>query len=212
MIVLFDFDGVIMDTETHYTNFWDKIGETYLSRSNFGMTVKGQSMNLIYGKYFIGEYESLRDEMTDKINRKELEMEYSYITGALSFIKELKDKNVPTAIVTSSDDRKMNLVFKQHPELPNLVDYIVTANQFKESKPNPECYLLAMNKLGVKANDCVVFEDSTYGIEAGKAAGAFVVGLATTNGRNQIEHITDVVIDDFKGMTYAKLNALFSKK
>lgn len=208
MVVLLDFDGVIMDTETHYTVFWDKIGETFLDRSNFGMTVKGQSMNLIYGKYFVGKYESLRDEMTEKINHMELEMEYSYIPGALSFIKELKERNVPTAIVTSSDDRKMNLVLKQHPELPDLVDYIVTADQFKDSKPNPECYLLAMSKLGVEAKDCVVFEDSTYGIEAGKAAGAFVVGVATTNGRGQIKDLANVVIDDFVGMTYDKMKTL----
>ena len=54
MIVLFDFDGVIADTESQYTCFWDKIGRDYLGIAVFGMTIKGQTLVQIFGKYFDG--------------------------------------------------------------------------------------------------------------------------------------------------------------
>lgn len=208
MVILFDFDGVIMDTETHYTRFWNKIGEVCLNRTDFGMTVKGQSLNLIYGKYFTDKYEYLQADLTAQINDMEIAMEYKYIPGALSLMKELKHNKVQTAVVTSSDDRKMDLVLKQHPELLELVNFIITSNQFNASKPDPECYLLAMSRLNVKPEECIVFEDSIFGIEAGKAAGAAVVGLATTNERHVIKPITDFVIDNFEEMTYDKLCTL----
>ena len=211
MVVLFDFDGVIMDTETHYTNFWDSVGEKYLNKSGFGMTVKGQSLKLIYGKYFTGEFEKLIPEMTEMIDDMELNMTYEYVPGAKELIVDLKKNGIRMAIVTSSDDRKMDLVYKQHPDLPGLFDYIVTANQFTHSKPHPECYQIAMLKLNVKPNQAVVFEDSIYGIKSGTDAGAFVVGVATTNGREQIEGITNHVIDDFTEMDALKLKSIITK-
>ena len=52
MIVLFDFDGVIVDTESQYTGFWNKMGEKYLGLENFGHTIKGQTLVQTFGKYF----------------------------------------------------------------------------------------------------------------------------------------------------------------
>lgn len=212
MVVLFDFDGVVMDTETYYTNFWDEVGEKYLGRENFGMTVKGQSMNLIYGKYFTGEYEKLQEQMTKEIDELEMNMSYNYIAGVESFIKELNDKGIPTAIVTSSDDRKMEIIYEKHPSLKQTMKYIITADQFTHSKPHPECYQLAMKKLNVNPEEAIVFEDSIYGINAGKAAGAKVIGVATTNGRELIKDLTDYVIDDFAGMNVALLETIYSNK
>ena len=54
MIVLFDFDGVIADTESQYTIFWDKQGKDYLGLDNFGHTIKGQTLVQIFGKDFDG--------------------------------------------------------------------------------------------------------------------------------------------------------------
>lgn len=208
MVVLFDFDGVIMDTETQYTLFWNKIGEQLFNRKEFGMTVKGLSLTLIYGRFFTGEFEKLIPEMNMRINELEQNMPYEYIKGVDILMQELKAKGIKSAIVTSSNDLKMQLVFKKHPYLRNLVDYVITENQFTHSKPHPECYQLAMKKLNVSSSEAVVFEDSIYGIEAGKAAGAFVIGVATTNGREQIEKLTDYVIDDFEGMTLDKLKQI----
>jgi beta-phosphoglucomutase-like phosphatase (HAD superfamily) len=81
------------------------------------------------------------------------------------------------------------------------VDAILTSEDFTKSKPDPECFLKAMEVLGGTPEDTVVFEDSFHGLDAGRASGARVVGLATTNTREAIAPRCDMVIDDFTGFT-----------
>lgn len=76
----------------------------------------------------------------------------------------------------------------------------------KHSKPDPECYLLAATKLGQNPEDCIVFEDSFNGLISGRAAGAGLVALATTNPAAQLSEYTDMVVDSL-GDT--KLDVLF---
>ena len=200
MIVLFDFDGVIADTETQYTEFWNRIGREYLGQEEFGHTIKGQTLVQIFGKYFEG-MDREQEEIVPQLNEFEANMSYDYIPGAQAFIKELKAAGIPMAIVTSSNDIKMSNAYKAHPELLELVDKVLTSEHFSKSKPDPECFLKGMEFLGGTPEETVVFEDSFHGIAAGRAAGAKVIGLATTNKREAIAPLCDMVIDDFYGLT-----------
>ena len=200
MIVLFDFDGVIADTETQYTEFWNKIGKDYLGLEDFGRTIKGQTLIQIFGKYFDGMTKE-QEEIVPMLNEFERNMTYGYIPGAEEFMKELKDAGIPMAIVTSSNDIKMSNAYKAHPELPDLVDKILTSEYFSKSKPDPECFLKGMEILGGTPEETVIFEDSFHGLAAGRASGARVIGLATTNKREAIAPLCDMVIDDFLGLT-----------
>ncbi len=200
MIVLFDFDGVLADTETQYTEFWNKIGKDYLGLEDFGRTIKGQTLVQIFGKYFDGMIRE-QEEIVPMLNEFERNMTYGYIPGAEEFMKELKDAGIPMAIVTSSNDIKMSNAYKAHPELPDLVDKILTSEYFSKSKPDPECFLKGMEILGGTPEETVIFEDSFHGLAAGRASGARVIGLATTNKREAIAPLCDMVIDDFLGLT-----------
>ena len=200
MIVLFDFDGVIADTETQYTEFWNRIGREYLGQEEFGHTIKGQTLVQIFGKYFEG-MDREQEEIVPQLNEFEANMSYDYIPGAQAFMKELKAAGIPMAIVTSSNDIKMSNAYKAHPELLELVDKVLTIEHFSKSKPDPECFLKGMEFLGGTPEETVVFEDSFHGIAAGRAAGAKVIGLATTNKREAIAPLCDMVIDDFCGLT-----------
>ena len=200
MIVLFDFDGVLADTETQYTEFWNKIGKDYLGLEDFGRTIKGQTLVQIFGKYFDGMTRE-QEEIVPMLNEFERNMTYGYIPGAEEFMKELKDAGIPMAIVTSSNDIKMSNAYKAHPELPDLVDKILTSEYFSKSKPDPECFLKGMEILGGTPEETVIFEDSFHGLAAGRASGARVIGLATTNKREAIAPLCDMVIDDFLGLT-----------
>ena len=204
MIVLFDFDGVIADTETQYTEFWNRIGREYLGQEEFGHTIKGQTLVQIFGKYFEG-MDREQEEIVPQLNEFEANMSYDYIPGAQAFMKELKAAEIPMAIVTSSNDIKMSNAYKAHPELLELVDKVLTSEHFSKSKPDPECFLKGMEFLGGTPEETVVFEDSFHGIAAGRAAGAKVIGLATTNKREAIAPLCDMVIDDF---TYLSLRDL----
>ena len=200
MIVLFDFDGVIADTETQYTEFWNRIGREYLGQEEFGHTIKGQTLVQIFGKYF-ESMDREQEEIVPQLNEFEANMSYDYIPGAQAFMKELKAAGIPMAIVTSSNDIKMSNAYKAHPELLELVDKVLTSEYFSKSKPDPECFLKGMEFLGGTPEETVVFEDSFHGIAAGRAAGAKVIGLATTNKREAIAPLCDMVIDDFYGLT-----------
>lgn len=197
MIALFDFDGVLMDTESQYSRFWDETGRKFVNIEGFGSIIKGQTLKQIFAKHFAGYSEEELRAIEDAINDFEKEMTYGFIPGAREFLHELKKAGIPTAIVTSSNNTKMSQVYKVHPQLHTMVDAILTSEHFTRSKPDPECFLKGMEVLGGTPGTTVVFEDSIHGLTAARAAGAYVVGLATTNSRETIEPLCDLVLDDF---------------
>jgi HAD superfamily hydrolase (TIGR01509 family) len=91
----------------------------------------------------------------------------------------------------------MQAVYASRPEFRGLFDAILTSEDFERSKPDPDCYLKAAERFGVEPKDCVVFEDSFNGLKSGRAAGMYVVGLATTNSADAIRPLCDEVIKDF---------------
>ena len=205
---LFDFDGVVMDTETQYSVFWNEQGRKYHPEiPEFGRIIKGQTLNQIYDKYFAG-MEEVQQEITAGLNKFEGEMLYEYIPGVAAFIKELRSNKVKIAIVTSSNDKKMSNAYRAHPELKDSVDRILTAEMFTHSKPDPECFLLGAKVFDTVPENCVVFEDSFHGLEAGNRACMTVVGLATTNPESAIRDKAKTVIQDFNGFTYEKMKEI----
>ena len=205
---LFDFDGVIMDTEPQYTLFWDAIGQVYYPEiPNFGHHIKGQSLKELYKNYF-GEVEGLQDHITQKLLEFEGQMHFEYIAGAAEFIRELRERGVRIAIVTSSNDAKMANAYREHPEILSMVDAIITADRVTHSKPHPECFLLGAETLNVPVENCIVFEDSFHGIEAGNRAGMKVIGLATTNPTEAIAEKVNLTIPDFVDFSFEKMTSV----
>ena len=204
---LFDFDGVIMDTETQYTVFWDEQGRKYLNEEDFGRRIKGQTLTQIYEKYFSALPEA-RQKITADLNVFEKQMSYEYIPGVEAFIAELRRHGVKIAVVTSSNGEKMQNVYNAHSEFPAMVDRILTGEMFARSKPAPDCFLLGMEVFGATPENTYVFEDSFHGLQAGMTSGATVIGLATTNSRKAITGKAHYIMDDFTGMSYEKLLSL----
>ncbi len=193
---LFDFDGVLMDTEGQYTDFWNVVARPFVPCDNFAEMVKGQTLNEVCEKYFAGR-DSEKMQVIDLLNQFERDIDYKYVAGAREFVEKLRSDGVLTAVVTSSNMKKMENVYRTHPEFARLFNAILTSEDFGRSKPAPDCYLAAMKRLGVEAARSAVFEDSLHGLASGRASGAFVVGLATTNPREVVAAKADIVIDDF---------------
>lgn len=202
--VLFDFDGVVVDTETQYSVFWHRMGADYLGMDDLEMRIKGQTLTYIYDTFFPNRT-SEQAEITAALDRFEQQMNYDFIPGVLNFMADLRRHGVPTAVVTSSNGKKMAAVRRMHPELDSLFDRILTAEMFTASKPAPDCFLLGMQVLGSEPCTTWVFEDSFNGLRAGLASGANVIGLATTNPHEAIAPLCHAVIDDFRGFSYEKM-------
>ena len=159
--------------------------------------IKGQTFKQIAAGPFKDNLRELYEEIEPELNEFERTMSYEYVPGALEFMQSLKAAGIRTAIVTSSHNVKMANAYRAHPELLEVVDRILTSNDFSKSKPDPECFLKGMEVLGGKPEETIVFEDSLHGIAAGRAAGAKVIGLTTTNKSEVLTPLCDMVIDDF---------------
>ena len=195
--VLFDLDGVIVDTEGQYSLFWKQIGEEYMpGMPDFALAIKGRTLTQIYDIYFPDTAD--RAAITERLNAFERQMDFPYIAGAREFLEALQAKGVPTAIVTSSNCDKMACLYARHPEIKNLVTAVLTAEDARRSKPAPDCYLAAAERLGADISKCIVFEDSPSGLAAGRASGAFVIGVSTSLAAAEIEPLCDAYVEDFK--------------
>ncbi|WP_297974901.1 HAD family phosphatase [uncultured Bacteroides sp.] len=207
MAALFDFDGVVVDTETQYSVFWHKMGVDYLGMEDLEKRIKGQTLVYIYDTFFSGMNKE-QQEITIALDRFEREMSFDFIPGVEAFVSDLRRNHVRVAVVTSSNNKKMEVVYRAKPEIRTMFDHILTAEMFTASKPAPDCFLLGMKVFGTTPETTYVFEDSFNGLKAGMASGATVVGLTTTNPRPEIAPLCHHVLNDFEGFTYDKLVGL----
>ena len=178
---LFDLDGVVFDTEPQYTIFWGSQCRLYHpEHPGLEHEIKGQTLTQIYDQWFSGPLLPEQPKITERLNDYESKMHYDFIEGFERMIADLRSHGVKTAVVTSSNLPKMEAVYRFQPEFKNLFDAILTSEDFDRSKPDPDCYLKAAERLGAKTDECIVFEDSFNGLRSGRAADMKVVGLATT--------------------------------
>lgn len=191
---LFDLDGVLIDSEKEYSRIWSEIDRRYPTGvADFSKVIKGRTLTEILNLFFPGK--ELQINVTSMLNDLEQKMHYHFCPGAQSLLTWLNDANVPLALVTSSNGDKMAHL---HDEIPGFEDYfthIVTADLISRSKPDPEGYLLGARLCGVAPEHCAVFEDSKQGVMAGRAAGAFVIGVAGTLPAADIAPFSDLVVD-----------------
>ena len=134
----------------------------------------GWFTNLKYGKALIEKYQLDVDPVylaESKLHHfDDITHKGEVITGTFDVLKQAKSKGIPTAIGTGCQRRHTEEILTSAGLMPYL-DAIVTANDVTQHKPLPETFLLAAQKLGIAAKDCLVFEDTELGCQAAKAAG-----------------------------------------
>lgn len=195
--VLFDLDGVLIDSETEYTRIWGEVHRRYPTGiEDLPHKIKEMTLDNIIATYF-NDHED-KQQLRDTLHELENQMTYEWLPGAKEFIEWLISENIPRALVTSSDNEKMAHLREQLPELESMMTTIVTADKISKSKPDPEGYLLAAKLIGVPPQHCAVVEDSLQGVKAGRASGAFVIGMEGTLPAETIAPYSDIVISNFK--------------
>lgn len=181
--LLFDMDGVVIDTHASVEHYWNQLADTHnvtLTVEDFERHIHGTQSYATLDRYFsmLGQEEI--DSIAEDILVYEDHLSYSLMPGIYDFLSSLKENGVLTALVTSGTQRKVDAVFGQFPLLEKFDD-IVTADLVQQGKPDPECYALAAERLGVPSGDCIVFEDSRSGAQAALSAGAQVIGVGKTD-------------------------------
>lgn len=196
---LFDLDGVVFDTEPQYSIFWGgQFRRYYPEHPGMEQLIKGMTLVEIYEKYF--QDKDIQERITRELDEFEQTMDFVYVKGFENYVKSLRGRGVKTAVVTSSNMAKMENVYRKRPEFKTYFDAILTSEDFAESKPSPDCYQRAAQRFGLTKDECLVFEDSFNGLKSGRAAGMYVVGLATTNSSESIAPFADRVIMEYVEM------------
>lgn len=187
-------DGVLVDTESIYTEFWSDMDRRFPTGvAGFAQVIKGSTLTNILDTYFPDK--SVQDRIVDMLKQHERDMRYRLFDGVAELLVALRQRGLRMAIVTSSNRAKMKHLFAQLPELEKAMDIVITDEDISRSKPDPEGYLLAAERLGIPAEECYIFEDSLNGLRAARAAGGVVVGVATTNPRKVVEEMSDITVD-----------------
>ncbi|MBE9583880.1 HAD family phosphatase [Mucilaginibacter sp. JRF] len=216
MAVIFDMDGVIIDSNPviikAWKNFFDSqnitLTDEQFNHYIFGRTAS-DTLRMVYGKPL--EADVLAEYCTFLNSEVGLfyETESKLVPGITEFVKALAAHNIPVAIATSAPRKNVDLVLKLA-GISDLFKVITDASQVQFSKPHPEVYLKTAERLMIDPSRCVVFEDSFSGIAAAKAAGMMVIGLSTTHTANELSPETEEVISDFSDIDAQHIINLFN--
>ena len=184
---LIDMDGVLYDSMKYHTLAWKQLCDNLgikASREEFylyeGMTGKG-TINLLFQRAF---GKSVDDEEAKRLYA--IKAKYFVEVGnvevmphAHRMVNTLRDAGLKRVLVTGSGQASiLERVSKDYPGIFDE-DMRVTAHDVKNGKPHPEPYLQGMKKAECTAEQCIVIENAPLGIQAGKAAGCFVIGITT---------------------------------
>jgi beta-phosphoglucomutase len=214
---IFDMDGTLVDNNPYHFKAWAEIFEKYkhtqITHEFFNEKLSGVPGLPIMREYFgdMGE-----EQMQAVFNEKSQRYRDAYapyakpINGLERFLTELKDAGVKLAVASSAAVININYIM-DHVPIRSYFDAIVDGPHVSKPKPHPQIFLKAAEYLGMKPENCVVFEDSLSGVKAANAAGMKVVGITTTHTASEL-HPVNLIIDDYTGLTAQKLAGLFDTK
>ena len=213
--IIFDMDGVLVDTNPHHRIAWreyyQRNGKT-LSDADFVQHVSGKHNTDIVAHLFANQTLT-PDEVLRLGNEKESLFRELYrpviksVAGLVPFLQALKAAGIRTAVATSAQVENLDFVVDTL-GIRQYFDALLNESMVSRPKPDPEIYQKAMVMLGVDPADSVIFEDSMTGIQAAKASGAYVVGMATTQTPDELRPFVDDVAVDFTDMTLDRVQQL----
>lgn len=202
---IFDLDGTLIDS----MGLWEGVDEEYFAMHNVPLPADYQKMIdglsiveiAVMTKEKFGFKETV-EEMLDHWNKMAY---YKYAheiqakPGAYEFLQKCKEKGIKIGVATSNSIPLYSAVAKNL-KFDEMMEAVVTGEDVKNGKPDPESYLKVAGKLGVDPKDCLVFEDLVVGIQSGIAAGMKTCAIYDKFSENQDEErrkLADYYFKDF---------------
>lgn len=214
--VLFDMDGVIVNTEPlhkkAYCRMFDDVNIHVTDELYASFT--GQS-TLAICKLLCGHFDlQVGPETLVDFKREhfrflfETDTSLALIDGVLNLIQEYHRNGLTLVLASSASMENINKIFERF----NLNQYFVaklSGADLKASKPHPEIFTNAVLASGFPSHQCMVIEDSTNGIKAAKAAGIFCVGYDSFHSKDQDYSMADMVVKDFGDIGFDRISDVF---
>ncbi len=207
---LFDLDGTLVNSEpAHFEahrRVWERLGVD-LRLENYIREGVSKDINTFY-RNIASRYE-IDANLKSAAEQKETEFlelieGISLVEGVAKFLEAITKHEHKIALVTAGNSFYARKVLTQN-RIYNQFTAIVCGEELNRNKPQPEPYLMAMQKLGAAAQECLALEDSDSGMLAAKRAGLFCVGLRHEFGLGQTGNYADLLIDSIDGQTYDKV-------
>ncbi|NJO90305.1 MAG: beta-phosphoglucomutase [Chloroflexia bacterium] len=206
--LIFDLDGVVVDTAKYHYLAWKKLAEElgFFFSEKDNERLKGvsriRSLEILLEVGGIELDEKKKVDLATKKNDDYLEyiMKMSpceILPGVLDILEAAKQKGLKLAIGSAS---KNAVTILKRVDLLKYFDAIIDGNKVSKAKPDPEVFLNAAKELGVKPEECVVFEDAEAGVEAALNGNLHVVGIGDQNTLNKAE----MVVSGFKNVNLEK--------
>lgn len=198
--VLFDMDGLMIDSEPfHYQAFnevIEKYGKHLTQEENnqryIGLSDEDEARDMVVRFNLpISSQELVQQKQV--ILRQILKNQVSPQPGLLDLLKKLDDDGYKTAIASSSSLEVIKTIIDGL-KISALIDEYASAQQVERGKPAPDIYLLAVKKLGVDPSECLVLEDAPRGVEAGKSAGMSVFAIPSSATKGEDFSMADKVL------------------
>jgi beta-phosphoglucomutase family hydrolase len=183
---IFDMDGVIVDSNPLHRIVWEEYNRRHgletteaMQRRMYGKR-NDDIVRDFYGADISAEEVFAHGAAKEALYREMLrpQLETALVPGVRAFLERHPD--IPKAVATNAEPANLNFVLDEA-GLRAFFLAAVDGHQVANPKPHPEVFLRAAELLGVSPNECVVFEDSHTGVQAGIAAGMRVVGISTTH-------------------------------
>lgn len=212
--IIFDMDGVIVDSEYVHIKAEEAVFNKYdieIDDSDW-KSFKGKTPNDIFS-YVIKRYDlknvSVKEMADSKVNfyLDIAKTNLRLFDGFFELIEFLK-KDYLIALTTSSPKQIQELAFKQF-HLNGLFDVVVTGDMIKNGKPDPEPYILTIEKLKLKPQECIVIEDSVNGIRSAKLAGVKTIAVTYTFNKEDLSEADYIVTDLIEVKTLIKNDLSF---
>ena len=184
--VLFDMDGVLVDSEPFICK------AAIMMFEEMGIKVVPEDFHPFVGmgeNRYIGGVAEQHGATVDieKVKARTYEIYQNIVRGNLTplpgvhkFISVCREKGFRLALATSADRVKMEVNLREIGLTSDTFNYIVTGLDVKNKKPSPDIYIMAAERIGLEPHECLVVEDAVSGIKAGKAAGCRCLGLTTS--------------------------------
>lgn len=218
--VIFDFDGVITDSEVLHLRAFNqvlaqygvKISTKHYYKEYLGFTDFDCFKTLIDRGVLQKPAEEIENLIKEKnqVFEKLAKTEGRIIEGVRDFLQMLRQNNVPMAICSGALLVEIELILEEA-QLRSFFEVIISAEFVKKGKPNPEGFLLTLRKLNhnrqnpALPNQCIVIEDSRWGLEAAKAAGMHTLAVTNSYDADQlaiaekiVTRLGDLSIDDLQ--------------
>eukprot|EP01029_Cantina_marsupialis_P031003 TRINITY_DN8695_c0_g1_i1.p1 TRINITY_DN8695_c0_g1~~TRINITY_DN8695_c0_g1_i1.p1 ORF type:complete len:224 (-),score=67.74 TRINITY_DN8695_c0_g1_i1:200-871(-) len=192
---VFDVDGTLLDTEKISTQALCSIVEPF--GGEFTWEIKKMILGMpasLWAPIVIRECGIEGKVLPENMGKQWVEYmnehchEADILPGALEVVQKAKEFGMPLACATSSYASQMKTKSANHPELFGLFDIIVTGDDAEvlNGKPNPDIFLVAAKRLGVKPESCVAFEDAATGVTAAHSAGMRVIAIPDPRIENPV--------------------------